>query len=399
MFSLFIFSIRNAFRKKGVAILAILGVALGCALMAFLLSISQGMNQKIETTFTEVAGDILVGSEDSLLGGQLSGGGTLLPKSYVERIEKLDYVDLVSPRVKAIIPPEFLKTPIPIGTFLTGIDPEKEKSGPQDSIIEGRKFKNKEEIIIGKSFKQDLEYFDTPLKIGDRIRTPQINPKTKMPVGEIELTLVGIFETGNIIDDSGIFGSINLARELSNIPENKVSTIIVSANSVDNVEALSSLIEEEFKDSEPGIKLLISKDFLGEATETLDIFNNFLLAISLVAALAGGVSILIIMLISVIERMKEFGILKAVGWKGSNIIFSILIESLILSIIGAGLGLLFGYGGINLARYYIFEDIGVITWQLFLGVIFFGIFIGVIGGIYPAWRASRVAPMEILRGV
>jgi putative ABC transport system permease protein len=398
MLSLFNFSVRNAFRKKGVAILAIFGVALGCALMTFLLSLSQGMNQKIETTFTKVAGSILIGSEDSLLGGQMSRVKTPLPVSYIERTEKLDYVDSVSPQVSALIPPEALKTISPIGTFLTGIDLEREKDGPQDYMIEGRAFKNKKEIIIGKSFKQDLEYFDTPLEIGDKIKIPQINPLTKEVTGEIELTLVGIFETGNIMSDSGVFGSIDLARELSQIPKDKVSTIIVRADSIDNVDALSRLIEEEFKDSKPGVKLLISKDLLGEATETLDIFNNFLLAISLVAALAGGVSILIIMLISVIERMREFGILKAVGWKGSNIIFSILIESLTLAIIGALVGIGFGYGGVCLARNLIIEDIGVVTLELFLGVIVFGVLVGILGGIYPAWRASRVAPMEILRG-
>jgi len=116
-----------------------------------------------------------------------------------------------------------------------------------------------------------------------------------------------------------------------------------------------------------------------------------------VSALAGGVSILIVMLISVIERRKEFGILKAVGWKGSNVVFSVLIESLTLSVIGAAVGIGAGYGGICLARNIIISDIGIVTPQLFIGVILFGVLLGVLGGIYPAWRASRVAPMEILR--
>ncbi len=397
MLSLFNFSVRNAFRKKGVSILAVLGVALGCALMTFLLSLSQGMNQRIEKTFTEVAGTIVVGSEDSILGGQITTTKTPLPASYVEQIEKLNYVNSVSPRVNALIPPTAIKTPSPIGIPLTGIDPTKEKDGPKDHIIEGRNFKDENEIIIGKSIKQDLEFFETKLNVGDKITIPQIDPKTGQLLGQTELTIVGLFETGNITDDAGIFGSIDLARKLSQLPEDKVNTIIVKADSINNVDLLAKEIEEEFKDADPGVKLLVSKDLLGEAEKTLDILNNFLLAIAIVSALAGGVSILIVMLISVIERRKEFGILKAVGWKGSNVVFSVLIESLTLSVIGAAVGIGAGYGGICLARNIIISDIGIVTPQLFIGVILFGVLLGVLGGIYPAWRASRVAPMEILR--
>lgn len=399
MLSLFNFSFRNAFRKKGVAILAILGVALGCSLMTFLLSLSQGMNQRIEKTFTEVAGTIVVGSEDSILGGQITTTKTPLPEEYVERIEKLNYVDYASPRVNALIPPQAIKTPSPIGLPLTGIDPAREKDGPEENIIEGRAFENDNEIIIGKSIKEDLEFFDTKLNVGDKITIPQIDPKTGQLLGQIELNIVGVFETGNITDDAGIFGSLNLARKLSQLPEDKVNTIIVKADSINNVDFLSKEIEEEFKDANPGVKLLVSKDLLGEAEKTLDILNNFLFAIAMVSAIAGGVSILIVMLISVIERRKEFGIFKAVGWKGSNVIFSVLIESLTLSIIGALVGIGIGYGGICLARNIIISDIGVVTPQLFIGVVLFGVVLGILGGIYPAWRASKVVPMEILRGV
>ena len=400
MTSFLLFSIKNAFRKKGVALLAIFGVALGCALMTFLLSLSEGMNQKIETTFTKLAGSIIVTSENSLMGGgQIMGGSSLLPEKYIGEMEKLNDVKEVFPRVRAFIPKEALETISPVGTPLTGIDEKKEKDSPQEYIIEGRKFEKKEEIIIGKSMKDDLERFDTKIGVGDKIEIPIIDPKTRMPIGKKELKFVGVFETNNMTSDSEIFCSIELARELSGVPENKASSIIVKANSVENVDAIAKNIEKKFEDSDPGVKLIVAKSLLGEANDILDIFTNFLIAISLVAAVAGGISILIIMLISVIERMKEFAILKAVGWNGNNIIFSILVESLVLSLLGSSMGILIGYGGINIARSYISDDIGVVTPELILGVMAFGIFIGIIGGVYPAWRASRVAPMEILRGL
>lgn len=399
MFSLFYFSLRNAFRRKGVASLAILGVVLGCALMTSLLSISQGMNQMFKATFVDFAGTISVGPQDSILHPLGQFTGYTFPEEYVERIEKIEDVILVSPRINTLIPTEILETPLPIGTPLTGIDFQKEKNGPQESIVEGKSIKKKTDIIIGLPLKTDLDFFaQDKLKIEDEIRIPKIDPQTKNIVGEIELTLVGIFETGNILDDYMIVGSIDLVREVASVPEDKVTTIIVRADTVENVDKIAKDIKKEFEDAEPGVEMSISKEFLNIAKIALDFFDKFLFVIGGIAALSGGMGIFIIMLISVMERMREFGILKAVGWKGSNIIFSILIESLTLSIIGALFGTLFGYLGITLAENYIdYEGIGIINWQVFLAVTLFGILVGIMGGIYPAWRASRIAPMEILR--
>ena len=106
-----------------------------------------------------------------------------------------------------------------------------------------------------------MEFFDTKLNVGDKITIPQIDPKTGQLLGQIELNIVGVFETGNITDDAGIFGSLNLARKLSQLPEDKVNTIIVKADSINNVDFLSKEIEEEFKDANPGVKLWFPKIF------------------------------------------------------------------------------------------------------------------------------------------
>lgn len=399
MFSLFYFSLGNAFRKKGVAILAILGVALGCTLMTSLLSVSQGMDQMFETTFVDFAGTIIVGPQDSILHPLGQFTGYTFPEEYVERIKKIEDVVSVAPQINTLIPTEILKTPLPIGTPLTGIDLQKEKNGPQESIVEGRVIRKETEILIGLPLKTDLDFFvEDKLKIGDKIKIPKIDPKTRDIVGEIELTLVGIFETGNMLNDYMVVGSVDLVREVASVSEGEITTIIVRADTVENVEKIAKDIEKEFEGAEPGVEMSISKEFLNTARISLDLFDKFLFVIGGIAALSGGMGIFIIMLISVMERMREFGILKAVGWKGSNIIFSILIESLTLSVMGALLGTIFGYLGITLAENYIaYEGIGIINWQVFLSVTLFGILVGIIGGIYPAWRASKIAPMEIFR--
>ena len=133
--------------------------------------------------------------------------------------------------------------------------------------------------------------------------------------------------------------------------------------------------------------------------EMMGTMKNFLWIISLVAAIAGGVSIFIVMLISVIERTKEFGILKASGWSNRNIMTSVVIQSITISILGAAIGLAIGYlGGIGIDEY-IAMDISALTWELILFIAFFGIIVGVLGGLYPALRAARVSPIESLRAL
>jgi ABC-type lipoprotein release transport system permease subunit len=99
---MFGFSIRNAFRRKGIAFFAIVGTALGCALMTVLLGISDGMNQEIGKVMNDLGGTIIVSSEYSPPGA--AGQGAPLPISYVDEIkEDIQYVQDTAPSVSATV--------------------------------------------------------------------------------------------------------------------------------------------------------------------------------------------------------------------------------------------------------------------------------------------------------
>ena len=104
---MFGFSIRNAFRRKGIAFFAILGTALGCALMTVLLGISDGMDRTMSDTMNELGGSIIVYSLDApplMMGG--GSQGTPLPLSYVEEIEQdIEHVETAAPSVTAMTRP------------------------------------------------------------------------------------------------------------------------------------------------------------------------------------------------------------------------------------------------------------------------------------------------------
>lgn len=401
MFSLFIFSLHNAFRKKGVAVLAILGAALGCSLLVIMLATTQGMNQKLEDTFQQIANKIVISGQGSFLGISLQRSASLVSQDSVDKITKIEHIESTSRRVTAIIPGESFKVMDPFA-ILIGVDLEEDKkaSGPTNFIINGRVFSEKNEIIIGKMLLESAKMAGHEVKLNEEIEIfiyPPEEDSGRSKPKQIKLQIVGFFETGDIIEDSYAVASIDLVREISHIPSNRFSSVIILTDSVDNVDLVAEEIEKELNDKT--IQVIVSKNLLAEVTKSLRIFNNFRLAISLVSGIAGGMCILIVMLFSVIIRRKEFGILKSVGWSKGNILFSILLESLLLSIIGSLLGILIGWGGTLIMANYIeiISEITYINWEVFLYILFFGVFIGVVGGVYPAWRAARVAPMEILR--
>ncbi len=402
------FSLKNGFRRKGIAILAIAGSGIGTALMTVLLSLSSGMNTELNNTLNKVAGDIIISARGASVIGGFIGGGPPLPVKYSETIQTLDHVKFVSATVSAAIPKASLNSSSPIGTPLQGIVLDTNKpNNPNNFITDGTKLTNDTEAIVGKSLiNQQRITGGTQLAIGQDITIPimpvRLPGETIKPGGEaqtIKLKIVGTFETGNDINDRNVVTTIKTARKIAGLTDTQVSSIRVTADSTDNVGALTKAIEETFRNTDAPVQATASKDLLGDINKTLDIFRNFLLVIAVVAAVAGGVSIMIIMLMSVMERMQEFGILKAGGWSNNNILFSVFIESITLATSGAVIGFVSGISIGSVINKYMGQEIAVVTPLLTVGVLLFGVVMGVAGGLYPAFRAARVSPAETLKAL
>ncbi len=140
-------------------------------------------------------------------------------------------------------------------------------------------------------------------------------------------------------------------------------------------------------------------DVIAAATETALVFRLLLGSIASISLLVGGIGIMNIMLVTVTERTREIGTRKAIGAKKRDILMQFLLESLILS----GLGGLFGAaGGIGLSEVIplipMFKGFVTIVEPVFVVMSFsFAVAIGIIFGVYPAWRASQMDPIEALR--
>lgn len=396
------FSILNAFRRKGIAIIAIIGTALGVALMTVLLSISDGMDAQMTSTANEMAGWIAVYPESAPL-GYIMPSQIGFPESYADEIKQIENVkeEAVSSLVMVFVPAEVADFGDPMGSSLRGADKNKSsllgESNPFDesNIIDGRvPDEGKNEVILGSILSvlgkaKGGDYAG----VGGVINVPIGN-------GSVSLTVVGIFETGNHLYDGVIYTDIDTARKLMpTLGNGEVNYIHVEATDIEYVQGVANDIKTLFADRQVPVTAKVATDMMESFAGMMDVFHSFLWIVSLVAAIAGGFSIFIVMLISVIERTKEFGILKASGWSNFNIVGSVVGQSITVGLLGAACGLLMGYGALQAINAYLNVDIGIITWRLVLIIVSFGVAMGIIGGLYPALRAAKVSPIESLRAI
>ena len=145
----------------------------------------------------------------------------------------------------------------------------------------------------------------------------------------------------------------------------------------------------------------------GFALETEDVFLNLYssatsniylvtIGVAAISLVVGGIVVMNIMLVSVTERTKEIGIRKAVGARQKDIRTQFLIEAVMVTAIGGVLGVLTGFGLAWLIALLIGFPLLFSIWSAVLGVSMSSI-VGVISGLWPAWRAAKLDPIEALR--
>lgn len=228
---------------------------------------------------------------------------------------------------------------------------------------------------------------------------------TKIKIGKEEYEIVGFlngssqqmfgFDLNNLL-----FLPYTTAQTIAS--RTTVDRLLVSALSKDDVKSVRESIKKLFKDrhGEDDVSVLEQTDALKLFDSILGIITQFLLLIASISLLVGGIGIMNIMLVSVTERTKEIGIRKAIGATNFLILLQFLIESILLSAVGAGIAIALTYGVEFAIDQYLGDKAPVhliIENSTILLAVSISVGIGVIFGLFPAVRAASKNPIEALR--
>ncbi|MFH1607526.1 MAG: ABC transporter permease [archaeon] len=389
-------------RQRGLrSWLTMLGIFISIATIFVLVSLSLGLQGAVEEQFETLGADkFFVQPATGFLGPPGSVGGVLLTEDDAEVVSKVqgvkDYSYFTAGNAKVEfsgktrylmvwgIPPEHMDVYNEIGSF---------------EIEDGRNLEkgDKNSIILGNLY-----------KTGNVLGKP-VNAGNKLVVNGEDFKIRGIMSLiGNPDDDRAIIMDLESFRELFDIPT-RVDYIMVQTDEGEDINEVADRVEKKLRKSRDvtedtqDFTILTPEELLESVQNILAIITSFLAGVAAISLLVGAIGIANTMYTSVLERTREIGVMKAIGAKNLDIMWIFLIESGLLGVVGASIGVILGYGIGKTIEYIAINQLNTTLLQiatplwLILGCIGFGFVIGAVSGTLPAIQASKTNVVDALR--
>ncbi|HID86078.1 MAG TPA: ABC transporter permease [Anaerolineae bacterium] len=364
---------KNLLRRKTRTLLTLAGIAIGVAAIVALGALAEGFAAGYGALSSGSGADLLVAQADAV-----DIVFSAVDEEVGTALAKLSGVKEVSGMVYTFAATEGVPYFIVFGYEPDGFAIQHFKIVEGEGLTDRAAGQGGRPLILGRAAADDLDK-----EVGDTIR-----------LYETTYRIVGIYETGSPFEDGAAVVLLEDAQDLSKHPR-QVNAFLIKLRDLRDAERVRQRIEQRFSD----LTATLSSDFV-EEQDWLAMIQGFTWAVSLLAVLIGGVGVMNTMLMSVFERTREIGVLRALGWRRRQVLWMILGESVALSLLGGVAGLAAGIAVVALLNSIPFMASfvqGRFSLGLFVQALTTALGLGAVGGAYPSWRAARLQPIEALR--
>ncbi len=380
-------AIRSMRHRSFRTFLTVIGIMIGITTFTALMSIGIGMRTRIYNILNQFAGASMI------VMSKISSTRPSIPKSVGEYLEQIQGINYTVGVIEDFVSVSGGET-----VMLTGIEPQHVEFLLGLKTIEGMSLEQAAQLeiyhpcVIDEALQKTLG-----LKINDTfIATSGITGTF------IELKVVGIVEalssSGSVMIPIGGIAYTTLETMQEILLTTNVLVFLVGLDEGADAQAVSEAITEVYPEAE----VITEEEILAMMNQVIGIINGVLLALSAISLVVGALMIMNTTMMSVLERTREIGILKAIGAKRSHVLTIFLTESFLISLIGGVLGILIAVLGIlgleNLmVSLYGYEMPHSFAPWIFITGMLLAVGIGLASGFYPSYQAASVKPVVALR--
>jgi putative ABC transport system permease protein len=346
---------KNLFRRPARTLFTAAGVGLGVALIVALLAITSGVHR--------TAADLVhVGRADFGIyqAGVSDFTRSLLPESLAAKVARDPSVAAVS-KVKLLVVG---------GVLVFGLDPAE--------------FAYRRFVVVAGSRGSMMAGDRSGKKLAENVR-----------LAGRSFTVAGLYHSGDRFEDLGVVLPLHTVEALSRRP-GEITSIGVTVKLGASVKPVAARLERGY----PGVAAITEP---GQAIK-VDTSSRLIIStgwiVSLLALIVGGIGVTNTMAMSVFERTREIGVLRAIGWSGKRVAVMIVLEAVAICLLALAAGCALGVIG---AELFVGRSglSGLIrpsyTATTFMWGLAFALLVAVLGALYPAWRAVKLAPIAALR--